>query len=49
MTEVAAVERGEISLDPPEKDDEREEIGLETAESEAVSEVAGVMERAAGR
>ena len=50
--EVAAVEggdSGETSLGPPEKEEDREEMGLDTAESEVASEDAGVMDNAAGR
>lgn len=49
--DVPAVEGGESkdSPEPPEKEDDREEVGLDTAESEDVAGEVGVMQRVAGR
>ena len=53
-TEVAAVEGGDRdevndNLDPPEKEDDLEEIGLDTVDSEVDADDVGVIEREAGR
>ena len=53
-TDVAAVEGDDNdedndSLEPPEKEDDLEEIGLDTTDSEVVADDVGVIERAAGR